>query len=80
MIVLLTAEEGVSIDPALLGQLRALAQGCHSLLFIFHVGEHMPATLTDGLQAILPALPEGEDDRQLTEEHLTRNAIRRKYT
>lgn len=80
VIVLLTAEEGVSIDPALLGQLRALAQGCDSLLFIFHVGVHMPAALTDGLQAILPALPEGEDDRQLTEEHLTRNAIRRKYT
>lgn len=83
LIVLLTPAPETAPDPELLGELKgkALTQGCPSLIFVYNVGPQMPPpSLLPGLQPILPALRDGEDDLHATEEIQTRETLKRYYS
>lgn len=56
LIILLMPPGDVLPDPAVLGELKARAGDCPSLLFIVDVGERMPDPLGYGMQAIVPEI------------------------
>jgi hypothetical protein len=56
LIILLMPPGDLLPDPAVLGELKARAGDCPSLLFIVDVGERMPDPLGYGMQAIVPEI------------------------
>ena len=76
LIILLMPPGDLLPDPAVLGELKARAGDCPSLLFIVDVGERMPDPLGYGMQAIVPEIQGWETEcTQIAAEFAARAVI-----